>query len=709
MSIQLLKRIFYYTLVIGVLFSCMQSKPSANSEGMQLANDLIHETSPYLLQHAYNPVDWKAWNEQSLQLAQKQNKLIVISIGYSACHWCHVMEEESFENDSVAKLMNENFINIKVDREERPDVDQIYINAVTLMTGSAGWPLNVITLPDGRPVFGGTYFTKKQWTKILLDMSNLYQSDPEKVIAYADQLTDGIERSNLITYNKEQTEFKKSNIQSYVKKIKENLDFENGGQKGAPKFPMPVVLEFLLRYSYQFEDQSIQDYVENTLTKMANGGLYDQIGGGFSRYSVDERWHVPHFEKMLYDNAQLVSIYSKAYQLTNNELFKTIVEETLHFAERELLDPNGAFYSSLDADSENAEGELEEGVFYSWTKKELKEALKEDYELFKAYYNINDNGKWEANKYILYRTLSNDAVSKSYGISEDSLKAKLTNWKRSLVVKRSERKRPRTDDKILTSWNALMVHAYIDAYRAIENKEYLQSAEQIAQFILDNQIKPDGGLYHSHKKGKSTIEGFSEDYAHTISALIDLYQVTLNDQWLNSANRLMTYCIDHFQDTSTRMFYFNSDLDNTLITRKIEVLDNVLPSSNSILAKSLFHLNHYYYDKTYKELSKQMIKNMINDIENAPSAYTNWLSLYMNYSNPYFEIVVSGPDVFNKVNELHKTYLPNTLMAGSKEKNNLPILNNKFNEAETYIYVCVEGSCKLPVKETAFALKQLSK
>jgi len=352
----MLKKIVCLILLSVILISCSQNNGPVAKKNTQKSNDLIKETSPYLLQHAYNPVDWKAWNTESLQLAQEQNKLIVISVGYSACHWCHVMEEESFENDSVAKLMNANFISIKVDREERPDVDQIYMNAVQLMTGSGGWPLNCIALPDGRPVFGGTYFTKTQWTKILEDMSSLYKKNPEKVIAFAEKLTEGVKNSDLIEINKEEVPFNKEQIEPIVVQLKASLDFRNGGQKRAPKFPMPSNLNFLLRYSFQNDNEDLQQFVITSLTKMANGGIYDQIGGGFSRYSVDERWHVPHFEKMLYDNAQLVSLYSKAYQLTKNESFKTVVTETLDFIDKELTQKNGAFYSSLDADSKTKEG-----------------------------------------------------------------------------------------------------------------------------------------------------------------------------------------------------------------------------------------------------------------------------------------------------------------------------------------------------------------
>ena len=696
-------------LLSAIVMSCSQNNRSIAKKNEPKSNDLIKETSPYLLQHAYNPVDWKAWNTEALNLAKEQNKLIVISVGYSACHWCHVMEEESFENDSVAKLMNANFISIKVDREERPDVDQIYMNAVQLMTGSGGWPLNCIALPDGRPVFGGTYFTKPQWTKILEDMSSLYKTNPEKVIAFAEKLTEGVKNSDLITINKEDVPFNKQQIEPIVAELKKTLDFKNGGQKRAPKFPMPGNLNFLLRYSFQNNDKELQQFVFTTLTKMANGGIYDQIGGGFSRYSVDERWHVPHFEKMLYDNAQLVSLYSKAYQLTKNESYKTIVSETLNFIDKELTHKEEAFYSSIDADSNTKEGLLEEGVFYTWTKEELKTELGNDFDLFKSYYNINATGKWEKEQYILYKTKTDKEFVESNTITLTELHSKLSTWKTKLNKARTTRERPRTDDKVLTSWNALMLKAYVDAYRVLGEQSYLDKAIKNGKFIKENQIKQDGSMFHNYKNGRSTIDGFSEDYAHTITAFIELYQATFNEQWLHAAKELMDYTIIHFLNKESSMFYFTTDNATNLIARKTDVLDNVIPSSNSVLAESLFKLGHYYSNKTYSNLAKQMLSNVNNDIEKAPSAYTNWLVLYLDYANSYYEVAISGPDAQTKLKELDTAYLPNILLSGATNTSALPLLENKFIEDETFIYVCVNGTCKLPVKSSKKAIEQILK
>ncbi|WP_299098864.1 thioredoxin domain-containing protein [uncultured Winogradskyella sp.] len=703
------KKLHFYIVIVAVLTSCSQGKNPKETNTDDRANDLINETSPYLLQHAYNPVNWKAWNKESLNYAKQENKLIVISVGYSACHWCHVMEEESFENDSVAKLMNENFISIKVDREERPDVDQIYMNAVQLMTGSGGWPLNCIALPDGRPVFGGTYFTKAQWTKILKDMSALYKSDPQKVIAYAEQLTEGVKNSDLIAVNKEEVLYTPLAVKTMVKQWRSSLDFKDGGHEKAPKFPMPSDLHFLLRYSFQLNDNAIKDYVLTTLTKMANGGIYDQIGGGFSRYSVDERWHVPHFEKMLYDNAQLVSLYSKAYQITKNEAFKNIIIETLDFVDNELTQTEGAFYSSIDADSHTKDGELEEGVYYTWTKEELKAALGNDFKLFQDYYNINALGKWENDQYILYKTKNDVEFSKSEGLSLIDLQSKVKTWKTNLLNLRTQRERPRTDDKVLTSWNALMLKAYVDAYRVLGNEIYLNKAIRNGKFLKENQINKDGSMFHNYKNGKSSIEGFSEDYVHTISAFIELYQATFNEEWLHSANELMIYVIAHFLDKESSMFYFTSDKATDLIARKIEIFDNVIPSSNSVLADGLFKLGHYFSNKTYTNLAQQMLSNVNKDLEQTPSGYSNWLNLYLNYSNPYYEVAISGNDAKEKLKELDKSYLPNVLFSGAKNESELPLLQNKYIEGETFLYVCVNGTCKMPVSSSKKAIDQILK
>ena len=701
-SIKIFTFFFFLYLVTGC--------SSKESDSSKASNDLIHETSPYLLQHAYNPVNWKAWNLETLALAKKENKLLVISVGYSACHWCHVMEEESFENDSIAKIMNTNFINIKVDREERPDVDKVYMNAVQLMTGSGGWPLNCIALPDGRPIFGGTYFPKEQWSKILMSISKLYKEQPEKAIKFAESLTKGIQESQLIALNKEAPNFTAKEVSASISTWKTQIDTTYGGFKGAPKFPMPNSLDFLVRYGYQFNDKSIDQYLNNTLTKIAYGGIYDQVAGGFSRYSVDEKWHIPHFEKMLYDNAQLVSVYAKASLNEKNNLYQEVVSETLNFVKEELTAESGAFYSSLDADSKNKLGKKEEGAFYEWTEAELKLILGNDFELFKEFYNINTIGFWENDKYILIRNKAKIVFAKEQKISLTALNEKIITWKKVLKEVRNKRSKPNLDDKVLTSWNALMIQGYIDAYSAFGPATYLKSAVKNAEFLVAHQLRKDGGLNRSFKDGKSTINSYSEDYAAVIQAFISLYEVTLEEKWLTTSKELMDYLFVNFFDEQNKMFHFTSKKDENLIARKYEVVDGVIPSSNSMIANSLFKLGHYYTDKNYLNTSEQMLNNLKEDVKLNPGNYSNWLNLMVNFTKPFYEVVLAGENISAINKSFMNTYFPNILIAGtSKENNTLPLLAYKYNEGETFIYVCVDGTCKKPQTTMKKALENIKK
>lgn len=694
---------FISLLIIVTLLSCK----SENSKSMtySFTNDLIHETSPYLLQHAHNPVNWKAWNSKTLKEAKESQKLMIISVGYAACHWCHVMEHESFEDSLVAKVMNENYTNIKVDREERPDIDQVYMNAVQLMTGRGGWPMNVIALPDGRPIWGGTYFKKEQWISALTQISNLYKETPEKLLEYADKLEQGIKSMDIVNLNTDAPVFEKEFIEESINKWSQQFDHYNGGLNRAPKFMMPNNYQFLLRYAYQNKDSKLMEFVNLTLTKMAYGGVYDQLGGGFSRYSVDPIWHVPHFEKMLYDNAQLVSLYSDAYLITKNPLFKDIIAETLAFVEREMMTENGAFYSSYDADSDNENGKLEEGAFYVWEKEELKLALNDDFKLFSDYYNINDYGLWEHGNYVLIRKIDDESFIKKHNISFEELLKKKNIWKQTLLNLRELRPKPRLDDKSLTSWNALMLKGFVDAYKAIGDKNYLDVAIKNAQFIIANQHREDGGLFHSYKSGKSTINGYLEDYALTIEAFLGLYEQTLNDSWLLTSRDLANYVFDHFQDDNSKMFYFTSDEDDSLVSRSIEYMDNVIPASNSVMAKNLFKLSHYFDNTHFSNTAMIMLNNVKPEIQSYGSGYSNWLDLMLNYVFPYYEVAIVGNDVFSKLTELNTSYIPNKLIAGSNKENSSPLLKNRYQENKTLIYVCVDNSCKLPVSEVEMALR----
>lgn len=695
-------------LTLQILIGCNSSTKN-NLETHKFTNDLISESSPYLLQHAHNPVHWKAWNEATLQQAKKEKKLMVVSIGYAACHWCHVMEHESFEDSTVAAVMNQHYISVKVDREERPDVDQTYINAVQLMTGSAGWPLNVVTLPDGRPVWGGTYFRKNDWINALEQIQEVYKSEPEKLIAYANRLEEGIKTMDLIELKTEAVNFKNFPVAEIVSKWSNQFDERNGGFKGAPKFMMPNNLEFLLRQAVSEKDDELLAYVTLSLDKMAFGGLYDQIGGGFARYSTDEKWHVPHFEKMLYDNAQLVTLYSNAFSVTQNPLYKDVVEETLNFIEREMTNSEGGFYSSLDADSKNEKGALEEGAFYVFTSEELRRLLKDDFEIFKEYYNVNSFGHWEKDNYVLIRKKTDSEIEREFGLPSEVFQQKKKGWKKTLRAYRNQRPKPRLDDKTLTSWNALMLKGYTDSYKVFGKEAYLNSAIKNAKFIAENQLQENGALFHNYKDGKSSINGFLEDYAFTIEAFIALYQTTLDEQWLHLSKKMTEYAIDNFFDSEKQMFYFTSKKDPAIVSRNFEYRDNVIPASNSAMAKNLFLLSKYFENTGFEAISRQMLKNVSTEIMQYPNGFSNWLDLLLNFKNGFYEVVIIGEDVDEKVKNINKQYLPNKIIAGSREENNGPLFQNRFVPNETLIYVCKNNTCKLPIKDPKIAIESLNK
>jgi len=671
----------------------------------KFTNDLINETSPYLLQHAHNPVNWKAWNPKTLEESKKSEKLMLISVGYAACHWCHVMEHESFEDSLVANLMNKNFINIKIDREERPDIDQVYMSAVQLMTGRGGWPMNVIALPDGRPVWGGTYFPKGEWVNALKQIQKAYENNPEKLIEYADRLTKGMQQVSLVEPNLNSIQFDKNTIIKAINQWSKRFDNQKGGLNSAPKFMMPNNYHFLMRYAHQSKDEGLKKYVINTLNQISYGGVYDHIGGGFSRYSTDEKWHIPHFEKMLYDNAQLVSLYSDAFLLTNNKWYKQVVYETLEFVKRELTNSEGAFYSSLDADSLNDIDELEEGAYYVWKKEELKELLKEDYAFFSDYYNINSYGIWEHNNYVLIRKQSDEDFLLKHKIDENKFFLKQKKWKDILFANREERKRPRLDDKTLTSWNALMLKGYVDAYKVFNDASFLDSALKNARFIQKHQLDDSGKLWHNYKDGKSTINGYLEDYAATIEAFISLYEATLNKKYLDLSKQMVDYVQEHFYDESSNLYFFTSNLDTSLVSRNIEFSDNVIPASNSIMAKNLYKLSHYFSNSEYVNRSKKMLHNIQPSIENYPSGYSNWLDLHLNYTDSFYEVVITGKDVKNKVKEFQQNYYPNKIIAGIDKASDDPLFKGRFKEDNTYIFICQDNACKFPVTTVDEALK----
>lgn len=661
-------------------------------------NSLINESSPYLLQHAHNPVNWYAWNSATLEKAVAENKLLLISIGYSACHWCHVMEHESFEDEEVAAIMNENFINVKVDREERPDIDQVYMQAVQLMTGRGGWPLNCIALPDGRPIYGGTYFNKNQWISVLNQVTTFYKNEPLKCETYAQELTNGVHQTERIIKVSDDFDFNAEHLNSCYTIFKKQFDNYEGGPNKAPKFPMPCNYVFLLRHYFHTKDESCLNQVLLTLRKMAYGGIYDQLGGGFARYSTDALWKVPHFEKMLYDNAQLISLYSEAFELTKEELFKDVVYETIAFVANELTSPDGSFYSALDADSEGVEGK-----FYIWIKLEILEILKEDAPLFFDYYNVNETGYWEHDYYILLRTEDDAVFAKQNNLSLSEFKIKINTLKAKVLLTREQRIRPGLDDKQLTSWNALMLKALVDASIVFNNPEFLKVAIKNANFIQTKIINNDGSLWHNYKAGKATINGFLEDYCFVIDAFIALYKATFDESWLFKSKQLLSYALDNFFDKDLAMFYFTSVKDNKLFSRKMEVHDNVIPASNSAMAKNLFFIGHYFSDSEYIGFAKQMLLNVKDDLLRFPTAYANWLQLLQYMTFNYYEVCFVGVDAQQHFKKFRLAYNPNVLPCVSVSKSDLPLMQNR-NSNETLIYVCTDGACLLPVATPDAAL-----
>ena len=669
-------------------------------------NALIEETSPYLLQHAHNPVNWEAWHPEVLERAQRENKPLLISIGYAACHWCHVMEKECFEDEEVAKMMNENFINIKIDREERPDVDQIYMDAIQMMTGNGGWPLNIVALPDGRPFWGATYLPKENWVKSLDQLTKLYKEDPDKIIGYASDLERGIQSINLVESKTDLDSYSIDQLNKSVEKWSTYFDTFLGGYKRAPKFMMPNNLDFLLHYATSQNDEKVLEYVNTTLTRMAYGGIFDHVGGGFSRYSVDTKWHVPHFEKMLYDNGQLISLYAEAYAVTKNPLYKKVVEETITFVQEELTDESGGHYSSLDADSLDENGELVEGAYYTWTEEELRQLLGSDFDIFKDYYNINSYGEWEEN-YVLIRDKSSEEVAAKHQISEKVLAEKMAGALNILKEQRNDRSKPRLDDKILTSWNGLILKGFVDAYRYTEKDDYRNMALKNAAFLEKEMIRESGGLFRNHKNGESNINGFLEDYASTIEAFIALYEVTFDQKWLNHAKELTDYTLVHFNDEVSGMLFFTSDEDDSLIRRTLQTNDDVISASNSIMAKNLLKLHKVYSNEGYGERAHQMLKNVQDNFDENGQSFANWMHLVMYDQLNFYEIAIVGEEYETMGKTVLKNYIPNSIIVGSKQEGEIDLLKSRYNEGQTLVYVCIEGTCKLPVTSAEMALDQL--
>jgi uncharacterized protein YyaL (SSP411 family) len=654
-------------------------------------NRLATQKSPYLQQHRHNPVDWYPWGEEALEAARNTGKLLLVSIGYSACHWCHVMERESFEDQEVAELMNEHFINIKVDREERPDIDQIYMLAVQLMTQRGGWPLNCICLPDGRPIYGGTYFPKQDWMQVLQQIQALWQDRPQLALEYAEKLTKGIQQSERLPIQPLRDKFRVEDLQEMVTQWKGLLDYSEGGMRKVPKFPMPNNAQFLLQYAHHTKDQVLADQVHLTLRKMALGGIYDQVGGGFSRYSVDPYWHVPHFEKMLYDNAQLISLYSEAFQHKPEPLYQRVVAETIAWAKRDLLDANGGFYCALDADSEG-----EEGKFYLFTQAELRQVLQWDAPLFEAYFGATEEGNWpEAKSNVLTALDDLQPLLDTADISLEEWEEMLAEAKARLRAFREQRIAPGIDDKQLCSWNALMNKALTDAYRVWGNPEYLALALQNAAFIDQNLVIDEGQVLHQPQYEQSTIHGFLDDYACLLHAWMGLYEATFDAKWLHKAYALAESIEENFFDHEQGLYFYVSNKGDALIAKKHEIMDNVIPSSNSLLARALYKLSVIFDKNAWKERALQMLSHVWPVMEGYGSAYSNWAILLLEEAEGLHQWIGSGPEPELWREAIDRHYQPNKLVLGG-QKSVFPITEGRLSDTPQ-LFHCLGTTCSLPI------------
>jgi uncharacterized protein YyaL (SSP411 family) len=673
-----------------------------------MPNQLQYETSPYLLQHANNPVDWYPWGEEALNRAIDEDKLIVVSIGYSACHWCHVMERESFERDGVARMMNEHFVCIKVDREERPDVDAIYMDAVQAMGVQGGWPLNVFLMPDAKPFYGVTYLPTQQWVNLLASINNAFIENRDDLSQSADAFARELNLSDTERYGLSGTDFRVTPdfLDVLYRKIAVKADDEKGGMRRAPKFPMPTIWRFLLRYQAAIdhvdpdapEIKSALHLVTRTLDRMALGGIYDQLGGGFARYSTDADWFAPHFEKMLYDNGQLLTLYSEAYSLTRNPLYKQIVYQTIAFAQRELLSPEGGFYSALDADSEGVEGK-----FYTFTTPELREYLGDDFDWFVDLYHVTEEGNWEERN-ILHRVETDEVFAERMGWSVDELTAKLQPIHDRLMAVRATRIRPGLDDKILCSWNGLMLKGLATAYRVFNEPEFLTLALRQAFFLLRKlRDSRNGRLWHTYKLGRARQPGFLDDYAAVIDGLLALYQATFTESWLTEADQLMQYVLLNFSDTGEEvdpLFFFTDKNGEELIARKKELFDNVIPASNSMMAENLFVLSLLLERQPYADRADRMLGRMQPLVQANADYLSNWAGLFALRSRPTAEIAIVGPDADQFRTEIDAVYYPNKVLSGTTGRSDLPLLDQRGPiDGKTAIYVCYNRTCQLPITD----------
>lgn len=673
------------------------------------SNRLINETSPYLLQHAHNPVEWYPWGEEALQKAKNENKPILVSIGYSACHWCHVMEQESFEDESTASIMNEHFINIKIDREERPDLDHIYMDAVQAMTGSGGWPLNVFLTPDKKPFYGGTYFppvrayNRASWQETLQGIIKAFNERRNEIDEQAENLTAHLINSNSFGLQKPGNTnelFSKQRLQEAYENIMKSADKESGGFGRAPKFPQTFSIQYLLRYFHFFDDRPALDQALLSLDKMIEGGIYDQLGGGFARYSTDAEWLAPHFEKMLYDNALLVIVLSEAYQITKKERYREVIDETLGFVQRELLHPEKGFYSALDADSEG-----EEGKFYVWNKQEVRSLLGAEADIFCNYYDITNQGNWEGEN-ILRVKKPMELFASENSIPIASLNEIIKRGKKRLLEERNIRIRPLLDDKIILGWNALMNLACSKAYGATGDENYRKLAIENMKFLFANfALSGSNEFCHTWKSGLSKFPAFLDDYAFLIQALISLQEITGDTRWLVKAKELTEWVLENFTEPETGFFFYTKADQPDVIVRKKEVYDGALPSGNAVMASVLNQLSILFDKKEWKQKSYDMVSSLGQAATRYPTSFGCWSCLLSEMTIGTIEIAITGSDFKLILKDLLGYFVPNkVLMATSIENESFPLLKGKSVTPGTLLYVCRAFTCLKPVASASKAI-----
>ncbi|MCY4063764.1 MAG: thioredoxin domain-containing protein [Chloroflexi bacterium] len=688
-------------------------------------NRLRDETSPYLLQHADNPVDWRPWGAEAFRIAREQDKPVLLSIGYSACHWCHVMAHESFEDEATAEMMNALFVNVKVDREERPDVDDIYMGAVQAIAGQGGWPMTVFLLPDGRPFYGGTYYPKVRrygmpsFTQLMGAVHDAYRNQRENLENQADNLHEALKRDVLAIGRADDSGLTSGMLDEAARILLASVDRDYGGFGTQPKFPNPISLEYLLRYHMRTGDEESLNLATFTLRQMANGGIYDQIGGGFARYSVDAHWLVPHFEKMLYDNAQLSRLYLRAWQITGDDSFKSIAVDIYDYILREMTASSGGFYSATDADSEG-----EEGKFFVWSIEEAAEALEpiraevpRALEIAIEAFGMTPQGNFEgANILHLPRPLDETAIV--LGMSVVDLNAALVKIKAQLYAVRAERVPPGLDDKILTSWNGLMLASLAEAARVLKRDDYLEAARRAGAFLLDRLVDENGRLYRTHKDGRSKLNGYLEDYANLIDALLELYQSTYEEDWFAAARRLADVALTHFPSDDGG-FYDTSDDHEALIVRPRNLQDNVTPSGNAMMAKQLLRLAAYTAEPRYDEAAREVLRKLSDAMRQYPQAFAESLNAADMLIQGIAEVAVIGDRGDGATSEiidvLHQPYRPNLISAFAEDDVDqhelIPLLDaRKRLEGKATAYVCRQFACKMPVTtaaETAALLSEL--